>query len=517
MELTPLKADGAGGGTVTIDPVIVQNMGVRTAEVQTGPLVQSVRVVGYLEEPEPLHRDINLRVNGWIEKLYANIDGMVIEDGQPLFDLYSPELTVAIDEMISAAKQLKIAPEDETSRSLIDASRRKLLQYGLTEGQVTDLGKLDAAPQTVPIVSPMGGHLTAKMVYEGASVKSGDLVLRIASRHRMWIDAQVHEQQMPLLSDGQGVRATLVSQPGKVYNGKLLFVHPHLDPKTRTALARIEIDNSDLHLRQGMYATVEIAADDYREATVVPREAVIDTGRRQLAFVDLGDGRFEPRELKLGLSGQGDTVEVLEGIKPGERIVTSGQFLLDSESRLKEAVAKHLSGGLGGHAGGANAPGKAETQVPVAPVTKVTVPHTDDIVKAYLPLAKKLGERQADEKPIDPAALVDIATMAAGHASGEAKVLAQAVSDAAAGLKGKPIAEQRKGFIAVSDAILALVRASTPSNGVAPTLFVMYCPMAFDDKGAHWLQDTDALANPYYATAMKRCGEVREQIVTEKK
>ncbi|HEV7302411.1 MAG TPA: efflux RND transporter periplasmic adaptor subunit [Tepidisphaeraceae bacterium] len=332
MELTPLKSDGAGGGTVNIDPVIVQNMGVRTAEVQKGPIVQSVRVVGYLEEPEPLHRDINLRVNGWIEKLYANVDGMLIKDGQPLFDLYSPELTVAIDEMISAAKQLKIAPEDETSKALIDASRRKLLQYGLTDGQVTELGKLDAAPRTVPIIAPIGGHLTAKMVYEGAAVKAGDLVLRLASRHRIWIDAQVPEQQMPLLSDGQPVRATLVSQPGKVFDGKLLFVHPHLDPKTRTALARIEIDNPDLHLRQGMYATVEIAADDYREATVVPREAVIDSGRRQLAFVDLGGGRFEPRDLKLGLSGQDDTVEVLEGGQTGR----AGRDVRSIPSRQRE-------------------------------------------------------------------------------------------------------------------------------------------------------------------------------------
>ncbi|HEV7302412.1 MAG TPA: hypothetical protein VGN72_23940 [Tepidisphaeraceae bacterium] len=184
---------------------------------------------------------------------------------------------------------------------------------------------------------------------------------------------------------------------------------------------------------------------------------------------------------------------------------------------MKEAVAKHLSGGLGAYAGGAPAASKGATTSPAAPVTKVVVPHTDDIVKAYLSLAKKLGERQADQTPVDPGRLADVAALAAGHASGEAKALAQSVSDAAAGLKGKPIAEQRKGFIAVSDAVVALVRALTPSDAVAPPLFVMHCPMAFDDKGALWLQDDETLANPYYATAMKRCGEVREQIATRMK
>jgi membrane fusion protein, copper/silver efflux system len=520
MELTPLKADGAAGagGTITIDPVVVQNMGVRVADVTSGRIVQSVRVVGYLEEPEPLHRDINLRVNGWIEKLYANIDGMVITEGQPLFDLYSPELTIAIDELIAARRQADRGSGNGTGRELLESSHRKLMQLGVTEKQIVELAKAEAAPSTLPILAPMSGHLTAKMVYEGAAVKAGDLVLRLASRHRMWIDAQVPEQQMSLVSDGQPVRATLVSQPGKTFTGKVLFVHPHLDPQTRTALVRIEIDNKELALRQGMYATVEILADAYREGLTVPREAVIDTGRRQLVFVALGDGRFAPRDVRLGLPGQDGAIEIQSGIQPGESVVTSGQFLLDSESRLKEAVAKHLSGGLPGHAAHAQKPDatRKEQAAPAVAGERIAVPHADDILREYLAIAKKLGARQEADTPLDVAKLVETSAMAAEHANDAAKPLAKAFADAAAAMKGKSIIEQRAAFVAVSDAVIDIARKARLSDAANPTLYVMHCPMAFDDKGAHWLQDEAQLANPYYATQMKRCGEVVEQIEPKK-
>lgn len=521
MELTPLKADGAAGagGTITVDPVVVQNMGVRVAAVASSPVVQSVRVVGYLEEPEPFHRDINLRVNGWIEKLHANIDGMVITEGQPLFDLYSPELTVAIDEMIAARRQSERTTGN--GGELLDSSRRKLLQFGLLGKQIDELSRADGAPSTVPILAPMSGHLTAKMVYEGAAVKAGDLVLRLANRHRMWIDAQVPEQLISLVSDDQPVRATLVSQPGKRFTGKVLFVHPHVDPQTRTALVRIEIDNQDLALRQGMYATVEILADAYREGLTVPREAVIDTGRRQLVFVSLGEGRFAPRDVTLGLPGQDGTVEVRTGVQSGDMVVTSGQFLLDSESRLKEAVAKHLSAGLPGHsshAATAAAGPLAKTAAPTSAPSgeRLVVPHADDIVHEYLVLAEKFGARQEADAAIDVGKLTDISAMAAEHASAEAKALAKAVAEAATAMKEEPIAEQRAGFVALSDAVIRLAQRARLSDAVAPTLYVMHCPMAFDDKGARWMQDEEQLANPYYATQMKRCGEVVERIELKK-
>jgi RND family efflux transporter MFP subunit len=460
-------------------------------------------------------------MNGWIEKLYANTDGMVIEEGKPLFDLYSPELTIAVDELIAAHRQMGAMAQDATAKSLVDTSRRKLLQYGLTEAQVDDLAKLETAPRTVPILAPISGHLTVKMVYEGAAVKAGDLVLRLASRHRIWIDAQVYEQQMPLISDGQPVRATLVSQPGKTFKGKVLFVHPHVDPATRTAQVRIEIANEGLHLRQGMYASVDILADDYQEAIVVPREAVIDSGRRQIAFVSLGQGRFEPRDLTLGTNGQDGTVQVLTGLKEGERVVTSGQFLLDSESRMREAISKFSSGPAPEEKGGTPALAMAEPSTrpaansssAAASVDKVIVPHTDDILRAYLAIAKTLGARQVSAEPIDVSPLVDSAAMSEEHANNDARPLAAAVRDAAAALKDKPVEAQRQAFVRLSDAVIALARRSRPSAAVASKLYLLNCPMAFDrGEGANWIQTTETVENPYYATSMKRCGSVVETL-----
>lgn len=511
MELVPMKqSDHKGSDGLTIDPAIVQNMGVRTSAVTKGPLVRNVRVLGYLEEPEPLHRDINLRVNGWIEKLYADTDGMVVTKGMPLFDLYSPELTVAIDELISARKQ---KDADATARAIYDSSMRKLLQLGLEQSQVDQLAALDTAPRTVPILSTLDGHLTAKMVYEGAAVKAGDLVLRLASRHRMWIDAQVYEQQMPLISNGQPARITLVAQPGKVIEGKVLFVHPHVNPQTRTALARIEIPNDDLSLRQGMYATVDILADSYAEALVIPREAVIDTGQRKIAFVSLGEGKFQPRELELGSVGQEGTVQVLSGLSEGERVVTAGQFLLDSESRIREAMAKFASGSEPTTQPGTNVAHASKPEPAPQPKAIISVPHANELLEGYLSISATLGERETENaKPIDVKPLIDLSSMAATHAGAEAKPYLEKLATTLQAMAGKPLEEQRAAFIEVSNAMIELVRVSPPDQKV----YRVRCPMAFHSSGADWLQTTEDVANPYYAQEMKACGTVEEAFEARK-
>jgi RND family efflux transporter MFP subunit len=519
MELTPIRARATGDMTVSIDPVIVQNMGVRTAVVRKGALVQSIRAVGYLNEPEPLHHDINLRVNGWIEKLYANVDGMTVEKDQPLFDLYSPELTVAADEMISARRQLDAAPTDATSKLLFDTAKRKLRQLGVGEQQVAEIAKLDAAPRTVAFLSPFTGHVTAKRVFEGDAVKAGDLVMRIASRHEMWIEAQVYEQQLGLVSEGQPVRATIVSQPGRVFTGKVIFIHPHLDPQTRTALVRIAISNSDHSLRENMYATVEILADNYREELVVPREAVIDSGRRQVAFVALGGGRFEPRLLQLGASGQDDTVQVLAGLKAGETVVTSGQFLIDSESRLKESLAKYMSAGAAGTATPDARTGDHVGMPKGQPSTVAAarpIPHIDEVARAYLAVSKALGERQLDANAIDVEPFTRATRLAADNAEGDGKLLAAALADRVDLMSGKPIDQQREIFVKVGSATKAVFKFTKPSLAVAPHLYVFECPMAFGSGGATWIQDSDSAANPFYAVEMKKCGSVIERIDPDK-
>jgi Cu(I)/Ag(I) efflux system membrane fusion protein/cobalt-zinc-cadmium efflux system membrane fusion protein len=527
MDLVPVYEDAISAGpTVTIDPVIVQNMGVRVAPVVYGSVQREVRVVGYLEEPEPLHRDINLRVRGWIEKLHADTDGMPIQKGQKLFDLYSPDIQIAANELITARKSLEAASDaqaKQTGQVMFQSTARKLELWGLEKPQVEALAKLDKAPETVTFIAPIGGHLTEKKVYEGAGVEAGMMVMRIADRNRMWVETQVYEQQLPLVKIGSKARATIVSEPGKVYEAEVVFIHPHIDAQTRTARVRLQIPNEDYQLRQGMYATVDILAEPTPPAPVVPREAVIDTGTRQIAFVASGNGKFEPREVKLGISGRDGLVQVLAGLAPGEQVVTSGQFLLDSESRLKEAIQKHLSGNLASavapadahaaHAAAMPAPASSPAATVAPPLN---VPHTDEIAVAYLQLTQALGAPQQSDDPLNVDALLTAATQSAEHAAGEGKQLAQAVLNAANEMKGKSIVEQRKAFLNVSNAVIALLDRSAPSAKVAPEVYVAHCPMAFDDAGASWLQKSAPIANPYYATQMKSCGSLQRKIAVKK-
>jgi Cu(I)/Ag(I) efflux system membrane fusion protein/cobalt-zinc-cadmium efflux system membrane fusion protein len=513
MELTPLAAvEGHESNVVTIDPVMVQNMGVRVAEVVEGELRQDVRVVGYLQETDSARRDINLRVSGWIEKLHADAEGVSVQKGQPLFELYSPELQVAIDELIAARKSLEALPQGtdaqarQTMHTLYDAARRKLELWGLLAEQVESFSKLSKAPATVPIVSPIDGHVTQKNVYAGSAVKAGDLVLRLSDFSSMWLDAQVFERQLPLVKVGQKVKATVESQPGRVYEGEVTFLHPHIDPTTRTALVRITLANKDHSLRQGMYATVEVLVAPAAPGPLVPREAVLDTGTRRVAFISLGHGRFEPRNLKLGLTGDEGLVQVLDGLSAGDQVVTSGQFLIDSESRLKEAVQKHLHGGLAASA-------KAGGASSAAPKERLKVPHIDDVAEAYLELSRTLGARQEQQKSVSVEKLIGAVKLAAEHGEGEGRTLAEKLLKATEAMAVTDPEDQRKRFAAVSAATIELVERAAPSKKVAAELVVAHCSMT-PGGGADWIQAGREIANPYYATAMKSCGEVKRTIAT---
>ncbi|MGH7786678.1 MAG: efflux RND transporter periplasmic adaptor subunit [Candidatus Binatia bacterium] len=343
MDLIAVYQDEvSAGATVTIDPTIVQNMGVRVAPVVEGPLRRTVRAVGYLEEPDPAHFDINLRVSGWIQKLYANVDGMHLDAGDPLFDLYSPELQVAIGELIAARRARPADGGHGAATLFYETARQKLELLGLTRAQVERLAMLDRPPATVTFTSPITAHLTEKLVYEGDAVKAGDKVLRLADRTSMWLDARVFEQDLGLVAVGHPARATVSALPGRAFDGAISFIHPHLDPVTRTGMARMVLPNDGMVLRQGMYATVEIEAELAPRALLVPREAVIDTGSEQVAFVAQPGGHFDPRRVRMGASGDDGSVQILAGLAPGEQVVTSGQFLIDAESRFREAIQRYL-------------------------------------------------------------------------------------------------------------------------------------------------------------------------------
>jgi Cu(I)/Ag(I) efflux system membrane fusion protein/cobalt-zinc-cadmium efflux system membrane fusion protein len=556
MELMPVYEDEVSAGTaVKIDPVVVQNMGVRVARVARGPLQRDIRAVGYLEEAQPLVRDVNLRVSGWVEKLYAATEGQHVSKGDKLFDLYSPEVQVAVEELIGArrASEGLAANADELARKtsglLTGAARRKLELWGLDAEQIEQLAKAEQAPRTVTFTSPITGHLTRKMLVEGAAVKAGDMALQIVDHSVLWLDSQAFAQDLSFIRLGEKVSATVEGVPGKAFEGEVVFIHPHVDPQTRTAIVRMALPNPDLALRPGMYATAHIQAKLAEDALLVPREAVIDTGTRQVVFLARDMGHFEPRRVKLGADGGDGMVQVLEGLAPGETIVTSGQFLLDAESRMREAIQKHLSERL--LAGGAAptvtvaaekpATKQAHVHEPVAisthPATRptvaeaprVAVPTTttapsavvtatrpvdaagavDAVATAYLRISQVLGAPQTGNKPIEVEPLVEAARQAAGQTAGDAKQLAARVATASAAMAGQPLAEQRRLFKPLSEAVIPLLERFPPSKSGG--LYVAHCPMALD-KGADWVQAGQKIANPYYATEMKQCGQIKRPI-----
>lgn len=348
MELTPLESEATSasiaGSIVTIDPVVVQNMGVRTARAVEGPLRREVRVAGFVEEAEPLLRDVNLRVSGWIQRLYAHTEGLHVGKGDPLFELYSPEVQVAVEELIALRRRRAGSPRDATLESLWQAARRKLELLGLDDTEIARVSGLERAPGTVTFRSPISGEVTEKPVVEGAAVEAGQKVLRIVDHSKVWIDARVYEQDFALVSIGQKAEARVAAQADEVYRGEIVFIHPHLDETTRTASVRMEVANPDLDLRPGMFATVVLRGELAPNAVLVPRESVIDTGDRQVTFV-VGEkpGHFEPRRVRTGWTAEGGNVQVLEGVEAGEEVVVSGQFLLDAESRLQDALRKFIA------------------------------------------------------------------------------------------------------------------------------------------------------------------------------
>lgn len=346
MDLVPYTGPAAGGPEIQIDPRVVQDMGVQTAPVTRGPLHTTIRAVGMFELPQPGLHDVSLKVGGWIDKLYADQEGMHVHEGEPLFALYSPELQVAEQELISAVKSRQaLGPEatgmlKKESDNLIASARRKLRLWDIAEEDIDAIAKSDQAPRDILFRSPATGHLEEKMVVQGSSVQPGTKLMRIADHTVMWLDAEVYEEQIPLVALGQPVDATLDAIPGRTFTGKITFIYPHLDHMTRTLKVRATFDNPNFELKPGMYADANLVTEPVTDATQVPREAVIDTGTRQIVFVAQGNGHFSPRTVRAGIRGDGDRIQILEGVDVGETVVTSGQFLMDVESRTQEAIAK---------------------------------------------------------------------------------------------------------------------------------------------------------------------------------
>ena len=344
MESMPGMADPAKDSAgVQIDRENAARLGITFARAAVQPVRLFVRAVGILKYAEPSRVYVNARVNGWVEKLYADYIGKVVAAGDPLLALYSPELVSAQEEYL-LARRLR----DDT---LAASAKRRLALWDVPADQFDSLETRGTVTRTLLLRAPRSGEIIEKNVIAGQAVQAGMNLFQIADRNMLWADLAIFEHDASVVRVGMSAGITVDALPARTFYGRVTFIHPTLDEKTRTLTARLEVNNPRGELRPGMYAVAELRASG-RRAVTVPLTAVLPTGTKDLVFVNRGDGRFLPREVKVGLRGD-SLVEIVQGLTPGEEVVASATFLLDSESNLAAAIQGiMLQMGMGLNMGG---------------------------------------------------------------------------------------------------------------------------------------------------------------------
>ena len=345
----------------------VQKLGVHTEPAALRELTRTVRAVGIVQASERGLYTVAPRFEGWIQKLYVNTTGQAVRKGQPLMDIYSPDLITAQQEYLIAMKGMQSvkegSPEVQASmHQLMESALQRLRNWDISEAELKQLQKDGKTRQYLTLRSQANGVVLEKPSIEGKRFMAGEMLYQIADLSSVWLLAEVFEQELGLVRHGQAVKIRVDAYPGKTFTGTVTFIYPTVTPETRTAKVRIELPNPGGLLKPAMYASVEMAATrSAGQALAVPDSAVLDTGARQLVLVQREEGKFEPRTVKVGMRADG-YIEVLEGVKAGENVVVSANFLIDAESNLKAVI-----GGMSGMAMGAAKPDASKDGKPAAP------------------------------------------------------------------------------------------------------------------------------------------------------
>ena len=351
MDLVPVYEDQVDTpGLVRIDPVFVQNIGVRSTEVARTDIPHTIRTVGTFAYDDNQIFSINTKYDGWIENVQVNYIGERVERGQRLFDIFSPQLVNAQQDYLDAVEYLeRLGASDypeiiDRARSLVESSRQRLRYWDITDDQIDELEKSAAPRRTLTVFSPVEGLVVSKMeqALEGMLVRPGMNLYQIVDLSAIWVEAEIFEDDIPWLRVGQSALVEVPSLPGRRYSGTIRYVYPFFNPETRTLKLSIELPNPGEELRAEMYAEVTFDVPSARGVVAVPEEAVIRSGERDVVVLDLGNGTFQVSEVELGVNGNG-LWEVRTGLSEGSRVVVSSQFLIDSESNLREAVRKLLA------------------------------------------------------------------------------------------------------------------------------------------------------------------------------
>lgn len=346
-DLVPVY-EGGEGGSIQIDPVTIQNMGVRTERASRQNLARTIRTFGLVTYDAPRQYSVNSKIDGWVERLLVNQEGQQVKKGQPLLELYSPELVAAQQEYLLAvqnSKKLAQSPFPEIAESakrLLEASRTRLKYWDISGRQIDALEQSGQVRKTLTLYSPQSGVVTMKKVMEGMRVMAGEELIQISDLSTVWVNADIYEYELPWVRVGQLARVELPFGQDKVLEGKIAFIYPYLENETRTVKVRIEFPNPGLELKPEMYANVLIETEPVADALAIPENAVLKSGKAQTVFVARGEGKFDPRKVKTGVTNDQGMVQILSGLQEGDLVVTSAQFMLDSESKLREAIQKMM-------------------------------------------------------------------------------------------------------------------------------------------------------------------------------
>lgn len=339
MDLVPVYADGqeASGQnadaqpSLRIDPAVVNNIGVKLAPVARGTLHRHIDTVGYVTPDADRVSHVHVRTEGWIETLEADTEGEAIRKGAPLFEIYAPALVSAQEEYLQALQS--------GSEPLIGASERRLAALGMDADQISAVRRDRRPRRTFTMAAPQDGYVMELNVREGMFVEPGNTIMSLADLSEVWVDVDVFEQQIDWVRPGQAALMRLPFAPDRQWKGSVEYVYPTIRPETRSARVRLAFENPGLALKPNMYAQVEIEADPRRNVLHVPDQAVIRTSEHTRVVLALGEGRFRPAEVATGMTSEGRT-EVLKGLKEGERVVVSSQFLIDSEASLDASLMR---------------------------------------------------------------------------------------------------------------------------------------------------------------------------------
>lgn len=549
MDLIPLETEDTGVAPTELkmSPAAMKLAEIATAEVMRGPAETTIRLSGKVTTDETRLGKITAWVPGRLERLFVDYTGITVKKGDPLVELYSPALYAAQEELLQAKKQVGNTKSElarMTARVTLEAAQEKLRQLGLSDGQIREIETRGTATDRVPIRSPMAGVVVHKNALEGLYVKQGSQIYTIADLSRVWVVLDAYEADLGWLKEGQSVVFKVEALQGERFEGQVVFVDPILNEKTRTVTVRLNADNRKGLLKPGMFVRAEVrsekpASTDGRQPLLVPASAVLKTGKRAVVYVrkpDTEEPVFEGREIELGARA-GDHYIVISGLKEGEKVVVKGNFKIDSAFQI--AAKPSMMSPEGGvaltgheHHGQSAAPSPTQQEKPERQEVKAEIKDEDidvtvefmnqlkSVYDAYFEAQAALAEDdfKAAQKALSE--LDENVTSVSdknlkGHAAHRWHELRDALHDVARhAIHWSNIDAARHAFEGISRAMLDLER--TFGHTGPETYYEVFCPMAFDNRGAPWMQNHDTVDNPYFGASMLRCGEVRETLHPKK-